>query len=684
MTINEQDMPSPASTTATLASPTTPLSDATATEEESHKAPSEHSEGKEANVPDKENLEKAEEVPDEEVPDEEAPNEETPDEEPPDESEEYVTATYNIENTPGKGSAYAAVGNYAQLHHHHVTNRYDHLKIILESKQSVHDELADGFRSIGDLMQQALAQVQQSKIVPQPKDEEENTPLPDTHHALSKWFYDLDEYEQCYVQAVAILHGSAASDISQYADEFYLLHRQQQQASNPAPQTLLSEELQASLLSLHNRSRRGLQAKTFTTTQRVDGIERLYWRDVEADGSSSFHLQVLDFLAGEYQSKGRHGKDALEKLGTWAQINNAERFQCIARALGVFLWHQNKNALWQRANEWAAQRPSVMRWQRTAILLNAAHECDLLMYPEHAYNQGTSPTLQILVKWEVCAQKMASKADVYRGCAAANTYALIGKRQPDIALAGLAQLLLLEAENLVEIDKLQAAVVSAYFTLSRSGHTYQTLCHLGTTAEQALLQPARPATARSRRIYRLQCQLLLKASLDAFFFIALDSSSNATLQYAANYQHSGASSPSSQEEQQYDRILAGILMTDTTSPFCWRQEVVQILSIAIIERSSHASAFGLLFRWAYALSEMKDISSVQGKQLIASFQAFLVDLGHTLKRKSLNLQQQKRLSPAFQLYTKQLALWSQQKNTTARLFRQPAYRLNSIHQPTHA
>jgi hypothetical protein len=198
MSISEHDVVQPASTTTTLATPTTAPSldernTPAATEEESHKAPSEHSESKEANIPDKEILKETEEVPDEEIPDEEAPDEETPDEEAPEESEEGVTATYNIKNTPDNGHAYAAVGNYAQLHHHHVTNRYDHLQIIMESKQSVHDELADGFRDIGDLIQQALAQVQQSKIVPQPQDEgEENTLLPATHHALSTWFYKLD------------------------------------------------------------------------------------------------------------------------------------------------------------------------------------------------------------------------------------------------------------------------------------------------------------------------------------------------------------------------------------------------------------------------------------------------------------------------------------------------------------
>jgi hypothetical protein len=616
---------------------------------------------------------------DEDDEDIEVPDEEVPDEEVPDESEEPFTAKYNIKNPLSNGDAYIAAGDQAQLHqhttYHTVTNRYDHLQIIMEAKQSVGDDQQDIFRDIRDLIKQTLALTRQNSVVLTQKTQPGDKPLPHTHDMFSTWFYDLDEYEQCYAQAAALLHGTAASDVSKYADDIYLLSRTQQNTIVSSSSEALLQEQKASLLSLHNRSKRDLQMRTFTITQRVDGVERLYWRDVQSDGSSSFHLQFLDFLAGEYQSKGLYGQEVLKQVGAWAQVSNAELFQCIARALGVFLWHQNKSALRSQANEWA-QKPSAIRWQRTSILLDAAYEIDIMTYPEHENDRKTSPVLNILAEWVERTQKMGSKADVYKGCAAANTYALIGKRQREVALSGLAQLLQFSVENLVEIEKLQAAVVSAYFTLSWSGHIYHILCHLSTMAEQSLLQQTRPEVTRLRRCYRLQCQLRLKVCLDAFFFIALDALSSATLQCAITYQQPVSALPSLQERQQRDIILAGILATDETGQSYWRKEALQLLSIAIIERSSHTIAFDLLFRWANALLQMQDIDSAHGSLLITSFQTFLFDLGHVLHRWCLDLQRQNRPSPAFQVYKNRLGTWSQKKDAFGKLFRQVAYQLN--------
>lgn len=119
--------------------------------------------------------------------------------------------------------------------------------------------------------------------------------------------------------------------------------------------------------------------------------------------------------------------------------------------------------------------------------------------------------------WVGRTQKMESKADVYRGCAAATTYALIGKRQLEVALTGLAQLLLISVTDLIETEKLLAAIISAYLTLSWSSNISQILSHLVSIAKQSLLQQTWPEKASARRIYRVQCKLRLKVSLDAFF-----------------------------------------------------------------------------------------------------------------------------------------------------------------------
>ncbi len=609
---------------------------------------------------------------DEEV---EVPDEEIPDEEVPDEGAEQSAAKYTVENPLNEGNAYVAAGDQAQLHHyttyHNVTNRYDHLQIILGSKQSGMEEQEDIFQDIRDLLKQTLALARQSSVVPLQETRSGDAPLPITHDEFSHWFYGLDEYEQCYAQAAALLHGASADEVSKRADELYLLHRVQQDntpSSIAHSSEALPEELRSSLLSHHNKSSRDLQLKTFTTTQRVDGVERLYWRDVQADGTSSFHFQFLDFLAGEYLSKGLHGQVLLKRVQAWTQENNAEQFRCITRAFGVFLWHQSRKALQRQAAEWA-KRLSVTRWQRTAILLDAAYEIDMIKYPEHEHDENASPTLQLLSEWVRRTQAMATKTDAYLGCAAANAYALIGKRKLEIALSGLEQLLQISSENLFEVEKLQAAVASAYFTLSWSGDIRHVLCHLSSAAEQSLLQSTPPKTARLHRRYRLQCQLRLRVSLDAFLFIALDSLSSPVLRQAAAYQESLPDLLSFAERQKRDIVLAGVLTTDETHWFYWREEVIKLLSAALIEKSSQDSAFDLLARWADALLHMEDVSSPRGNLLITSFQSLLVDLCRMLDRWCLELKRQSRQSPALLLYKRRLAIWSKKKDAFGKLFK---------------
>ena len=367
----------------------------------------------------------------------------------------------------------------------------------------------------------------------------------------------------------------------------------------------------------------------------------------------------------------------LKQIGIWAQRSDVRLFQCIARALGVFLWHQDRKALLRQAKEWASVS-SPTRWQRTAILLDAAYEIDVITYPEQKNGRNTSPVLNILVEWVEQTQKMESKASVYRGCAAANTYALIGKRQHEVALSGLAQLLQISAENPIEIEQLQAAIVSAYFTLSWSGHIYHVFRHLSSMTEQSLLQQAQQKTVRLRRLYRLQCQLCLQTSLDAFFFIALDSLSSASMQSASTYQEPLAISPSLQEKQQRDIILGGILAPDNTPQLTWRKEGVKLLSAALIEKRSQGSAFDLLDRWAKALLHMQDISSPQGDRLIASFQAFLEDIGQTLNTCCIELKRQKRPSPAFLIYKRRLTVWSNRKDSFGNLFKQVVYQATTL------
>ena len=124
----------------------------------------------------------------------EVPEEEIPEEEVPDEKDEPPTTKYNIENTPSNGNVYAATGNQAQLHHttyHTVTNCYDHLQIILGSQQVLPEKQEENFRTISDLLKQALALARQRSVVPPRKSRPEDVPLPTTHDEFQPGFMSL-------------------------------------------------------------------------------------------------------------------------------------------------------------------------------------------------------------------------------------------------------------------------------------------------------------------------------------------------------------------------------------------------------------------------------------------------------------------------------------------------------------
>ena len=187
-----------------------------------------------------------------------------------------------------------------------------------------------------ELIERALSFVRQSgtfPVNPINKTNTSSTQLPTDEEQLSKWYYKLDKYEQCYVLAAAILHGLLlANEVSKRADILYMpvIDLDSQQNDSLQLQTKSFRVLS------HNRSSRDLQTKTYTITQRIEGVERLFWRDVHVYGISSFGLRLLDFLAGEFMNKGASGQIFLEKLQDWSQERHQETSWRSARALGVF------------------------------------------------------------------------------------------------------------------------------------------------------------------------------------------------------------------------------------------------------------------------------------------------------------------------------------------------------------
>ena len=608
-------------------------------------------------------------------------NESVPEEEVPIEDEHIITSKYNTESTASSGNAYTVTGDKAQMH-----NYSYYFQIVTSARQftsgNKEDDLINDnvFGSIADEIKQALVFERQSNAHPRQNVELTDSVLPSTHEDISHWFYDLTDYEQNYAQAAALLHGASAYEISKRADMLYLLDKpplKSSPSSSEAPrqEPHLVDELHSVVPSPRSRSSKDLQNKTYTITQRIDGIERLFWRDTDQNGLSQFHIQFLDFLAGEYLSKGIYGQDFLSLVQQWAEEVHSQYSWYSARALGVFLWHQSIDELQRVCNLWARKRSSISR-QRIAMLLDGAYEIDILKYPEHQNDARTSSALRLLTNWVMHTQKMSSAIDIYLRSVAVNVYALIGKRKLEIAFHGLQQLQRVpENETKLNFDNLQASLVSAYVTLSWSGHLHSIMYNLASTAEQAVIQPSPPSRSSKRNQYRLQCKFDLMVSLEAFFLIAANSFASATVVNIAVYKEPLSISSSVMENNEQDIVLAGTLSIDESG---WREPVIKLLCAAIFDTNNRVAAFDLLSRWIDALMNMQEASSHQNHSLINNLKQFLVSLGETIDYWCLDIKKRNRgpLSASL-VYKNRLEQWSKKNSARGTLVQQVLHQMKN-------
>jgi hypothetical protein len=611
----------------------------------------------------------------------EAFSEESQEEEAPSESEEQFGIKYRVDNQGSLGSAVAAVGDNAQI----TINNYIHIVKEARQRASKEDD-SDGEDSSNDryeLIRRVLTLERQSGTFPVntvTTNETIDTRMPVDEEKISDWYYKLDQYEQCYVQAVAILHGISASEVSRRADNLYMsIETQKERLNNTLPQATQQTEARTGGMyvpSSHSKPSRLLQAKTHTFTQRVDGVERLFWIDVDIYGLSKFELRLLDFLAGEFMSKGVHGQGFLEVLRQWSQESEKEHSWRSARALGVFLWRQNVDELLHMANDWARKR-SLRGWRRTAMLLEGAYEIDCLKYPEKEGDIKSSPLFQLLNGWVERGKQNPSLTDIYMKCAAANAYELIGKEKPTVAIRGLEQLISFTLiESAQDTNRLFAAVVSAYVSLSWSGHTYDVLTHLALISKEAILQYLSPIKLSERNLYRQQCEAQLDVALKAFFLISADSCSESTTNNFSAYSKPLPDLPSFPDPLGRDIILAGLLVQGTKG---WSEQVTSLLCAAIMERSrdNRPAAFDLIYKWTESLLKMQDGSDSGEKQLIKVFSQFMVTLNKTLNTWCLDLKRRgKHSPPANTIYRRRLEQWSRGKHTIGPLVQEVLCQLN--------
>lgn len=609
-------------------------------------------------------------------PDEDLFTEDNSDEDLFTEEEEPSGAKYRVGNEGGPGGAFAAVGDHAQLVN---INYIVHLAQDARhnsEEQGTHGNQEDDFQgNLYQLIGNALASAHRGTMFPvKISDGTRNQEEPEGEKALSQWneeeiaswYYNLSGYEQCYVQAVAVLHGAPASEISKRADGLYVLFKMEREpVEAPTQQAIQAPSRNALQLplppSLHDRSSATLYQKTHTFTQRVEGVERLFWRDVDTYGQSVFGLRFLDFLAKELLSKGEHGKDFLDRLEQWSSEGQEECRLFSARALGIFLWRQDVAVLRQKAAKWARNR-SLLSWRRTAMLLNGAYDIDRLNQKSEE-RPATSSVLALLQEWKERGQKLSettvNSTDIYAKCAAANAYELIGKHFPEIAIQGLEQLLLSTPPEAKNAHLLLAAITSAYVSLSWSGHVPRILTYLAQMVEQALLQPGRLPTFRQRLMQQQQCVLKLKVSFNAFFFIVATSLPEEASIDPLLYEKPLPDPLVFPDPLGRDMILAGLCDQGAGS---WFEQIVVLVAAAIMEktREYRSPAFDLIQKWMQYFPQQTD--NERESSPLSALRRFLLRLDATLDTWCRDLKKRGKVpSPARTVYRRQLQRWAKKK-----------------------
>lgn len=492
--------------------------------------------------------------------------------------------------------------------------------------------------------------------------QESNPAAPDTDEKFSAWYYQLTLYEQCFVLAASVFHGSSAHEVSKRAEKLYKrLNRQgEQDTAEIASQTIeQTVNLQAEdVLSIQYKPRHALYTATLTKTERVDGVERLFWQDVDAHGVSTFGLHLLVFLVKEFVSKGERGQRFLDLLKEWSKEARSEDAWRVAHAYGVVLWHQNIHQLRYEAHERAnVSSLSDSSRMRTASFLDGAYEIEYVTCSKAvAENEQTSTVLQLLRSWVdgialrsgESGRKM-SRGRINMACAAASTYGLLGKRSPMVALYGIEHLFQqLQDESLDWVSDVFAAATATYVTLTWAGHIRPILYHLAACADVLVHQRQQPAKNNRSKQYYQQRSLRFNATSGAFFLIAATSFSGTQHGLRASY------SPTDPLPEQiaipdphgHDILLKGVLLPEEQA---WREQIMILLCAAIIEKKSRP-AFDLLQQWATLLSP------IQEPQLHNAFIQFLVDLGKKLEIWCSDIHQHGFYMPyAAQVYKKYLA-----------------------------
>lgn len=513
----------------------------------------------------------------------------------------------------------------------------------------------------------------------------ETPKLPETEEEFTAWYYGLGDYEQYYVLTAAILHGAPVREVVKRADSLYQFIRDEierrgnllQSRSHQEDQweTQQRESIRFSDPLLRAISGKDLRKLTYTKTLKERGVECLYWQDADAYGLSTFGLHLLEFLCNEFISRGELGQFFLNAVQQWSEESTDEVSGNAAHSYGVILWCHDADQLKKKAERWAKENSP----RRTAELLDGAYEIYRVKSVEKVGDVETSSVvLDLLKNWVKRVhgvlstdedefseedENQANKGEnsieeaIKLGCAVASTYALIGKRYPDIALEGLERLLKLPLSNsTIDMGAVFEAGVSTYVILTWSGRVRDVLAHLAANAEQLSHTRTLPSNSEKRQEYRRQREAYLEAILEAFFLVA--AASLTEMRDSQNIHYSLSEplppQPAIPDPAGRDVLLAFLLIG---SEVRCREYIMTLLCAAIVERKSK-HAFGLLRRWAEIVLTMRGTQDKDAEETYVAFLQFIVYLGRTVDEWCYDLQKQGLLPPpAVETFKNRLKQW---------------------------
>lgn len=471
-------------------------------------------------------------------------------------------------------------------------------------------------------------------------------PLPPDDQALSKWYYyELNDYDQCFVQAMAVFDGASVYNVTDATKKLY------------APVRKLALEWKGNSLTDEQYAPRGdadqgpqSERLINTRTRRRHTVtgDRYLWQDTKANGVSQFKLRVLDFLAEE--APGWFRSTFLDQLERWAMyLRDGNQYSAL-QALGMIHWH-HREKLEGIAHVWARDDEN---WYRAAYLLEGAYEADRAKYKANANNEKTSPVLQIVRAW---AKPGLSAPRVNQGCAAALTYSLLGYYVPQLALKNLDALLELPRANNEETgiaEDLYEVIVLSHLDLA-VWHLREVLQHLAEQVDHLCHHRLQLTEMKleEREHHRLQRQLKVVAAFDTFFRLAALSLAQTAHRDWVTYDLTQAlpTAPFFTDKYEKEVLLAGILVQDESA---WRSSMSTILCATMIERLGDM-AFVLLRYWADLVLKDQSAYPDRVRQSYVQFMIEVATLAQAWRRHLDDLDF--RSAPVADIFRRKLGQW---------------------------